>query len=188
MHPWMPFITEEIWHLMKERNERDCIIVAEWPKASATNQKLITDFEQCKEIVTQTRNIRQQKQLSPKEKLALFYRLQDESSLFAETVKRLANLSELTHTKDKLEKAYSFVIGTIEFYVPLAGNIDAEAEKERLTKELEYNQGFLKSVQAKLANEKFVANAKPELVELEKKKKADAESKIQTLKEQLAAL
>jgi valyl-tRNA synthetase len=188
MHPWMPFITEEIWHLIKDRNERDCIIVASWPQTTNINQKLVADFEQCKEIVTQIRNIRQQKQISPKEKLALFYRLQNETSVFAETVKRLANLSSLTYTAEKLEKAYSFVIGTVEFYVPLTGNIDADAEKERLTKELEYNQGFLKSVQAKLANEKFVTNAKPELVELEKKKKADAESKIQTLLEQLAAL
>lgn len=188
MHPWMPFITEEIWHLIKDRNDKDCIIIAEWPKAGTINSQLIAEFEACKEIVAMVRNIRQQKQISPKEKLELHEKSDAQHSFFDEAVKKLANLSSLNYTKTKIEQAVSFVINTTEFYIPLAQNINAAEEKERITKELEYNQGFLKSVQAKLANEKFVANAKPELVELEKKKKADAESKIKTLTEQLASL
>jgi valyl-tRNA synthetase len=188
MHPWMPFITEEIWHLLKERSDKDCIIVAEWPKAKAINEQMIAEFEACKEIVATVRNVRQQKQISPKEKLELIEKSDAQHSYFDEVVKKLANLSALTYTKNNVEKAFSFVVKTTEFYIPLANNINAEEEKERITKELEYNQGFLKSVQAKLANEKFVANAKPELVELERKKMADAESKIKTLNEQLTAL
>ena len=188
MHPWMPFITEEIWHLLKDRSDKDCIIVAEWPKAGSANQQLLKDFEACKEVVAMVRNIRQQKQISPKEKLELYEKSSAQHSFFDEAVKKLANLASLNYTKTKIEQALSFVINTTEFYVPLANNINAEEEKERIAKELEYNQGFLKSVQAKLANEKFVANAKPELIELEKKKKADAESKIKTLTEQLSSL
>ncbi len=188
MHPWMPFITEEIWHLLKERSDKDCIIVAEWPKSKAINQQMIGEFEVCKEVVATIRNVRQQKQISPKEKLELIEKSEAQHSYFDEVVKKLANLSALTYTKNNVEKAFSFVVKTTEFYIPLANNINAEEEKERITKELEYNQGFLKSVKAKLANEKFVANAKPELVELERKKMADAESKIKTLNEQLSAL
>lgn len=188
MHPWMPFITEEIWHLLKERSDKDCIIVAEWPKSKAINQQMIGEFEVCKEVVATIRNVRQQKQISPKEKLELIEKSEAQHSYFDEVVKKLANLSALTYTKNNVEKAFSFVVKTTEFYIPLANNINADEEKERITKELEYNQGFLKSVKAKLANEKFVANAKPELVELESKKMADAESKIKTLNEQLTAL
>ena len=188
MHPWMPFITEEIWHLLKKRSDKDCIIVAEWPKSKAINQQMIGEFEVCKEVVATIRNVRQQKQISPKEKLELIEKSEAQHSYFDEVVKKLANLSALTYTKNNVEKAFSFVVKTTEFYIPLANNINAEEEKERITKELEYNQGFLKSVKAKLANEKFVANAKPELVELERKKMADAESKIKTLNEQLTAL
>ena len=103
-------------------------------------------------------------------------------------IMKLSNLSAIQYTKDKVENAASFITNNIEFYVPLAGRIDIAAEKEKLLKDLDYNKGFLKSVQTKLSNERFVANAKPEIVESEKKKEADALSKIKTLEEQLAAL
>jgi len=188
MHPWMPFISEEIWHLIKERGEKDCIIVAPWPKTSTVNSKQLTEFEVSKEIVATVRNIRQQKQISPKEKLEVIERSEAQHSFFDETIVKLANLSSFKYSKETVEGAFSFRIKSTEFFVPLANNIDAGAEKERLSKELEYNKGFLKSVQAKLANERFVQNAKPELIELEKKKQADAEAKIRALEEQLKAL
>ncbi|MDI1355518.1 MAG: valine--tRNA ligase [bacterium] len=189
MHPWMPFITEEIWHLIGERKENDCILVAEWPTIRATPQtKLLAEFEICKELVTMVRNVRAQKQLSPKEKLELIERSEAGRSTYDSVIVKLANLSSFSYTKNKIESALSFVIGTTEFYVPLSITINKEDEKERLLKELVYNRGFLKSVQIKLANEKFVANAKPEVIDVERKKESDALNKIRTLEEQLAGL
>ncbi len=188
MHPWMPFVTEEIWHLIKERNEMDCIIIANWPKLPTPNPQLLTEFEVCKEIVATIRNIRAQKQLSPKEKLELIEKSDAQHSYFDALVMKLANLSTLTYKKEKVEGAFSFMIKSTEFFVPLSKNINVEEEKVRIAKELDYNKGFLKSVQIKLSNEKFVANAKPELIALERKKQADAEAKIKALEEQLSSL
>jgi valyl-tRNA synthetase len=188
MHPWMPFITEEIWHLIKERDDKNCVIVAQWPQEKTANKKLLAEFEACKEIVAMMRNIRAQKQISPKEKLELIEKSDAQHSFFDEVVIKLANLSALKYTKEKVDGAFSFMVKTTEFYVPLASNINVNEERARLTKDLDYSKGFLKSVQAKLANEKFVANAKPEMVENERKKQADAEAKIKAIEEQLAAL
>lgn len=188
MHPWMPFITEEIWHLIKERTDKDCVIVAAWPSEKPLNKQLLAEFEACKEIVAMMRNIRAQKQISPKEKLELIEKSDAQHSFFDEVVVKLANLSALKYTKEKVDGAFSFMIKTTEFFVPLANNINVDEERARLTKDLDYSKGFLKSVQAKLANEKFVANAKPEMVENERKKQADAEAKIKAIEEQLAAL
>lgn len=189
MHPWMPFITEEIWHLTKERGEKDCIIVAEWPKQLAElDRRQLAEFEVSKELVATVRNVRAKKQLSPKEKLEVIERSDANRSYFDDTIIKLANLSAFSYTKEKVEGAFAFQIKTTEFYIPLAQNLNKEDEIERLTKELEYNKGFLQSVQKKLANEKFVANAKPEILEIERKKESDALSKIKTIEEQLAIL
>jgi len=189
MHPWMPFITEEIWHLIKERDAKDCVIVAEWPKQlDSISKNILDDFEIAKELVTMVRNVRAQKQLSPKEKLEVIEKSEATRSYFDSTIIKLANLSAFSYTKEKVEGAFSFQIKTTEFYIPLAQNLNKEDEIERLTKELEYNKGFLKSVQIKLSNEKFVANAKPEIIASERKKESDALSKIKTLEEQLAVL
>jgi valyl-tRNA synthetase len=189
MHPWMPFITEEIWHLLTEREAMDCIIVAEWPKQKTElDKKQLAEFEVSKELVAMVRNVRAQKQLSPKEKLEVIEKSEATRSYFDSTIIKLANLSAFSYTKEKVEGAFSFQIKTTEFYIPLAMNLNKEEEVERLTKELEYNKGFLKSVQIKLSNEKFVANAKPEVIEIERKKESDALSKIKTLEEQLAVL
>ncbi len=190
MHPWMPFITEEIWHLTKERSELDCIIVAEWPAVNAQNKETLGAFEVVKEVVAHVRNIRQQKNISPKEKLEVKERsdVGEKFSRFDPVIIKLANLSSYTYTKDKVEGAFSFMVQNAEFFVPLTGNINVAEEKERLAKELEYNKGFLKSVQIKLSNERFVANAKPEVIEVERKKESDALNKIKSIEEQLASL
>ncbi len=189
MHPWMPFITEEIWHLVNERDAKDCVIVAEWPSVKGEiDKKQLAEFEVSKELVAMVRNVRAQKQLSPKEKLEVIEKSEATRSYFDSTIIKLANLSSFSYTKDKVEGAFSFQIKTTEFYIPLAMNLNKEDEIERLTKELEYNIGFLQSVQKKLANEKFVANAKPEIIEVERKKESDTLSKIKTLEEQLAVL
>lgn len=188
MHPWMPFITEEIWHLLKERSDMDCIIVASWPKIKAGDVNIVKEFEVVKELVTQIRGLRQQKQISPKEKLEVFKKAEVANASFDEVVVKLANLSAFNYTKNKVDGAVAFMILSTEFFVPLANNINADEEKSRLNKELDYNKGFLKSVQIKLSNEKFVANAKPELLALERKKESDALNKIASLEEQLKNL
>jgi len=189
VHPWMPFIAEEIWQLIREREEKDCVIVAEWPKAKAEpDQRQLAEFEVCKELVTTVRNLRTQKKMSPKEKLEIIERSDATRSYFDEVIIKLANLSAFSYTKDKVEGAFSFQVKTTEFFIPLANNLNKEEEVARLNKDLEYNKGFLKSVQVKLANEKFVANAKPEVLAFERKKESDTLLKIKTLEEQLKAL
>jgi valyl-tRNA synthetase len=189
MHPWMPFITEEIWHLLKKRSEKDCIIVAEWPKAlSVLNNKQLAEFEVVKELVATVRNVRAQKQLSPKLKLEVIEKSDALKSYFADVVVKLANLSAFSYTAYKVEGAFSFQINTTEFFIPLSFNINPDEEKQRLVKELEYNKGFLESVLKKLSNEKFVTNAKPEILAIERKKESDALSKIKSIEEQLATL
>jgi valyl-tRNA synthetase len=165
------------------------VIVAEWPKPLAQlDGKQLAEFEVGKELVTTVRNVRAQKQISPKEKLEVIEKSSAERSYFDSVIIKLANLSNFGYSKEKVEGAYSFTIKTTEFFIPLANNINAEEEKERLKKELEYNKGFLKSVQIKLSNEKFVANAKPEVIAVERKKESDALSKIDSIEEQLKSL
>ena len=132
--------------------------------------------------------MRKQKNISPKEKLSLYYRSAELDPRMNPVVLRLAGLDRLEETTDKIENAYSFLLKSSEFFIPFSAGIDKDAERERLQRELEYNQGFLKSVQSKLANERFVSNAKPEVVEIEKRKQADAEAKIRAIEEQLAGL
>ena len=190
LHPFMPFITEEIWHLIAERAEKDCIIVAKWPNTKTQNVEILNHFEIVMEVITNIRNIRKQKNLSPKEKLQLFEKVNqgDIVKTYDTIIIKLCNLSSFEYVTTKVDGAISFLLKHAEFYVPLLQNIDVDAEKERLQKDLEYNIGFLKSVQTKLANEKFVANAKPEMVANEQKKQADAEAKIKAIEEQLAGL
>ena len=190
VHPFMPFITEEIWHLIADRTDKDCIIVAEWPKVKTADKTLIQDFDVAVEVISSVRNIRKQKNISPKEKLQLFVKINQGkvSSVFDAVIVKLVNLERLEYINQKVDGAFSFVLKHAEFFVPLLNNIDVAAEKERLAKDLEYNKGFLKSVEIKLSNEKFMANAKPELIANEKKKQADATAKIKAIEEQLAGL
>ncbi|MGL5888569.1 MAG: valine--tRNA ligase [Bacteroidia bacterium] len=186
LHPFMPFLTEELYHLMGERSGKDGIIVAEWPKETAFDTAAVERFAQAAEAVSQVRNIRNQKNLSPKEKLELHIRGTADANYDAVIV-RLANVN-LSFTDAKPEGAVSFVVKTTEYFVVLTGAIDPEAEKKRLTKDFEYYKNFLKSVQTKLANERFVANAKPEILENERQKEADALAKIKSIEEQLTQL
>ena len=190
MHPWMPFLTEEIWHMTNPRGEMDCIILAQWPETKTPNAETLKAFEMVKEIVAQVRNIRQQKNISPKEQLEVKEKSTQGQlySRFDPVVIKLANLSAYSYTENKIEGAVGFRVLTTEFFVPLTGNINVAEEKERLIKELDYNKGFLKSVQVKLSNERFVANAKPEIIAVERKKESDALQKIKSIEEQLAAL
>ena len=183
----MPFITEEIWHLISIRKETDCIIVAPWPKTQEANEKLLLGFEQAQAVVTNVRNMRGEKGLSPKVALELAYKGAFANG-FTAVIKKLANLESVTSTESKVEKSYSFIVGTTEYFIPFNANVDVTAERERLHKELEYNKGFLDSVMKKLSNQNFVSKAKPEIIASEEKKKADAVSKIKSLEEQLNSL
>ncbi|MCC7233182.1 MAG: valine--tRNA ligase [Bacteroidia bacterium] len=189
VHPFMPFITEELWHYLADRKPLDCVMVANWPVTGIPDRRLLASFETASDIVSQVRNVRMQRNISPREKLELYIRSDvPVDARFEPVIARLANLSTICYTRDKLDKAVSFLAGKLECFIPVSGGFDVKAEKERLMKELDYNRGFLHSVQGKLANERFVANAKPEVVENERKKQADAEAKIRALEEQLAGL
>lgn len=190
-HPFMPFITEELWHdeIFGERDEKDCIIVAEFPKSQGFDENIIKEFSIVQQIISEVRNIRNSKGLSPKIALPLAINATNiDYSIYQDSIKKLANVEELTFVKEKVTGAVSFLAGKDECYVALENNIDVDAEKERISKEIEYLKGFLVSVDKKLSNERFVQNAKPEIVENEKNKKADAEAKIQILVESLNSL
>ena len=190
LHPFMPFISEELWHELKERDSKDCIIVAEWPKAGKYDEKILASAEQAFEIITNIRNIRNSKQISPKDLLTLKIKSENFSqfSTFTPVILKLANLEAIESTDQKEDNAASFVLKGDEFFIPLAGSIDLDKEREELQKELEYTRGFLTSVDKKLSNERFVNNAPPQVVEMEKKKKADAEAKLKVLEESLAKM
>jgi len=189
LHPFMPFITEELWHELTQRNREDCIIVAEWPAAKAFDRKIIDQSEVAFEIITQVRNVRNAKGISPKESLPLFAtKGLNEFKDFITVIQKLANLTSLNFENEKVANATSFLVGTQEFSIPLEGKVDTAKEKEEILKEIEYNEGFLASVMKKLSNEKFVSGAPPQVIEMEKKKKADAEMKIESLKERLVSI
>jgi len=192
LHPFMPFITEELWHdeLFGERGILDCCIVAQLPVNGEINTRLLVDVENVKQIITQVRNIRASKQMSPKESLILSIKENSgiEYLAYKAILSKLANLSELNFVSDKVTGASGFLVSTDEFFVPLNENIDVGVENDRLQKEKDYLIGFLKSVNSKLTNERFMSNAKPEVIEAEQKKKADAEAKIKIIDEGLSGL
>jgi valyl-tRNA synthetase len=192
LHPFMPFLTEELWHddLFAERSELDCCIVAPYPQAAKFNSTLLSDVETVKQVVSEIRNVRNAKQISPKEALPLSIRVNSAINYedYLPILFKLANISTSEFVSEAIVGANAFMAGKDEFFISLANNIDVEAEKERLTKDIEYFQGFLRSIDAKLSNERFVQNAKEEVVENERKKKEDALSKLTILEAALRAL
>jgi len=192
LHPFMPFITEELWHdeLFGERSEMDCCIVAQLPKNGEINTHLLAATESIKQVVTQIRNVRNSKQISPKETLQLAVKPSGNINYttYGSIISKLGNVTELTTVEDKISGAISFMVGTDEFFIPMEETIDPAVECERLKKEKEYLDGFLRSVNAKLSNERFMSNAKPDIIDNELKKKTDAEAKLKIIEENLAAL
>ncbi|GGK64815.1 valine--tRNA ligase [Rufibacter glacialis] len=191
LHPFMPFITEEIWNSMKERAPKDCLVVAAWPEKGRIEADLLKQTEYVLNVVGQIRNQRNSKNISPAKKLALYVRLAEGKSAIAgyETlVSKLANLSEIQETEQPLDNSLSFVVESAEFFIPMEGNIDAAAERERILKELDYTKGFLASVAKKLSNERFVSGAPEAVITAERKKQSDAEAKIAALEQSLSAL
>ena len=186
-HPFMPFITEELYHLIGERKGKDAMIVASWPEAKSFDASIIAQFDIAQQVIQTVRTFRSQKKMSPKEALELkAIKISDQR--FFTTIQKLANISSVEVLNAAPENAFSFVAGQSQFFIPVGGNINVDEERDRLKKELEYNKGFLVSVQKKLANERFVQNEKPEVIEVEKKKMSDAEAKIKAIEAQLANL
>ena len=190
LHPLMPFITEEIWHQLEDCKDGESIMLAEMPKAQSINKDTITGFDFAKEVITQIRTIRKEKNLSYKNKLDLFYK--DESASFNKTfesvITRLSGIENVSETKEKVEGASHFVVKKVEFFVPLGDLIDKDVEIKKLSEELKYAKGFLNSVLKKLSNERFVNNAPAQVIEKERAKQADAEAKINALEEQIKNL
>lgn len=191
IHPFMPFISEELWHLVKERAKGDDIIIAKWPKIVAGNEEVLKAFPLASDLIGEIRNFRQSKGLSPKEALALSIRSNGSNAtllIFKDAIIKLGNLSAITAVNDKPDNTFPFVVRDLECFIPMSENIDKEAELKKLNDDLAYTQGFLKSVMGKLNNERFVSNAKPEILAAEQKKKADAEAKIRAIEEALSSL
>ncbi len=187
LHPFMPFITEELWQALKARKEGESLMTQQLPEPSQIDRELLLNFAQCQELISSIRNIRTSKGLSPREELALEVNPSYDARLDAVLIK-LAGLSGISRTEQKSEGAITFVLGTDEFAVPMAGLINAEEEISKLEADLAYQQKFLASVEKKLSNESFVAKAPEQVIALERKKKADAESRIATIEQSLEQL
>ncbi len=189
VHPFMPFLTEDIWHYISERTPEEALIVAKWPVAKAINETLISEFDFASEVISGIRNIRKQKNIAFKDAIG-FSVINNEkgNTTFDAVIAKLCNLENINYVSETVEGALTFRVKSNEYFVPMAGSIDIEAEIKKLTEELNYTEGFLKSVQKKLSNERFVAGAPEQVVASEKKKEADALAKIETLKTSLASL
>lgn len=189
VHPFMPFLTEDIWHYISERTPEEALIVAKWPVAKAINETLISEFDFASEVISGIRNIRKQKNIAFKDAIG-FSVINNENvnTTFDTVITKLGNLENINYVSETVEGALTFRVKSNEYFVPMAGSIDVEAEIKKLTEELNYTEGFLKSVQNKLSNERFIAGAPEQVVASEKKKEADALAKIETLKTSLASL
>ena len=189
LHPFMPFVTEELWQNLEQRKEGESVMMLDFPKPNKLNEKLLAEFDYTTSVISEIRTFRKSKNIPNKEKVELFIKKNEALNLKFDTlIVRLTNLSKLAYVDAKVEGAFSFVVKSNEYFVPLAGNVDIEAEVEKIKADLEYAKGSLTIALKKLANEKFVAGAPEQVVAAEQKKKADAEAKIKVLEEQLASL
>jgi len=189
LHPFMPFLSEELWHLLRDRKEGDDIIITAWPKAGAGDAKLDSEVQHAFDLVTAVRNLRNERGMSPKDAVSVQAKGQAPMrATVGSLVNRLANVSAIAEGEQAAEGAVTFLVGTTEYAVDLGIELDAEAEMKKVEEELKYARGFLASVDKKLSNERFVSGAPPDVLDNERKKKADAEAKIKALEERLAVL
>jgi len=190
LHPFMPFLTEELWHHLNERKSADeAIVVSAWPMRVAYDKTILENFKEFEEIVTAIRNVRKTQNIPNKESITLkMFSSASFDSPFTDNIIRLCNISSIDKVNESDKSWTSFMVDSNEFFIPMSSNADMEAEKERIIKELDYTKGFLASVMKKLGNEKFVNSAPPAVVESENKKRQDAESLIRVLEEKLVSL
>ena len=189
VHPFMPFLTEEIWQFISERTPKEALIVTKWPEIKSSNDSLIAEFDFAADVISGIRTIRKEKNIAFKDTIA-FSVINNEkvANTFDEVIKKLGNLEGVEYINDPIDGALTYRVKSNQYFIPMAGAIDLEVEIKKLTDELNYTEGFLKSVQKKLSNERFVNNAPEQVVASEKKKEADALAKIETLKASLASL
>ena len=191
LHPFMPFITEEVWQMLRERHGNESIMFASMPQAEGYRLDLAEKFTIAEEVIMAIRTIRKEKNIPFKDPVNLFIKKNNDEkpdTTFDGVVSKMCNLSDLKYTEEKVVDSISFSVKNTEFYIPLLHEMDHEAERVKLTEELNYLRGFLASVLKKLGNEKFVINAAPQVVESERKKKADAENRIMILEKQIREL
>ena len=188
LHPFMPFITEELWQHIADRKDGESLMVSPMAAPAAYDEELLKQFEAVKEVISNIRAIRLQKNIAQKEELELQVVGENPVAAYTAVITKMCNLSAIQLVASKTEGAASFMVGTTEYAVPLGNLIDVEAEIARMEAELKHKEGFLQGVMKKLSNEKFVNNAPAAVIELERKKQADAESIIKSLKESIAAL
>ncbi|MFR9651708.1 MAG: valine--tRNA ligase [Rikenellaceae bacterium] len=188
LHPFMPFITEEIWQDLAPRGDGESIVVADMPRSAEVNEAMLARFELAKEVISAVRNVRKEKNLPLREALELNVIADDNyTEEFASVITKMANLSAINMVSEKDSAAAGFIVKTTQYFVPLGDKIDKEAELKRLNEDLKYQEGFLQSVMKKLSNERFVSSAPEKVVALERAKQSDAEAKIEALREQIAA-
>jgi valyl-tRNA synthetase len=189
IQPYTPFIAEELWHLIRERQEGDDIIIAAWPTVKEPATDILASFELASEVITNIRNVRKQNNIATKVKMDLF--VKENTSVdrsFDSVIAKMGNLAVLDYVNEKVANANSFLVQSNEYFIPFGDAIDLVAEKKKMEEELNYTKSFLKSVQSKLTNEKFMAGAPDQVVAIERKKEADALQKIAILEEKIAAI
>lgn len=189
LHPYMPFLTEEIYHIIGERNENDYIMIAQMPKIFESRSTIVSDFAFAQEKIAAIRQVRNEKNIAQKIALELFVKeSSNDNKEFDGIIAKLCNISNLEYIADKKEGALSLMVRTTEMFIPLGDTINKEEEIKKLQQDLKYYEGFAKSVKGKLSNEKFVSGAPAQVVENERKKLSDAEQKISSITEQLKSL
>ena len=190
LHPFMPFVSEEVYHIIKERTENDFIMQAQLPAIKDINPTLLNEFEFIEEFITAIRSVRNEKNIAQKVALKVYFTKSEEASIiekYSDIVCKLCNLETLSSCEEKVEKAIAKMVRTLEFFVPLTDNVNKEEEIKKIKADIEYYEGFKNSVMKKLSNENFVSKAPEQVVAMERKKLSDAEQKIETLNEQLKA-
>ena len=189
LHPFMPFLTEEIWQYISERTPDDALIIAKWPETKPINETLILEFEFAQDVVSGIRNIRKEKNIAFKDAIGFsVINNENTANIFDEVIAKLGNLESIEYSSEAIEGALTFRVKSNEYFIPIAGAINIEEEIKKLSDELNYTEGFLKSVQKKLSNERFVAGAPEQVIANERNKEADALAKIETLKASLESL
>ncbi|WP_077403705.1 valine--tRNA ligase [Cellulophaga omnivescoria] len=189
LHPFMPFLTEEVWQHIEDRTPEQALVVAQWPKQQKVDEAVILNFDFAAEVVSGVRTIRKEKNIPMKEALELsVLNAENVSKELDVVIAKLTNVSSISYTDIAVDGALSFRVKSNEYFIPMVGAIDIEAEIKKIEEELKYTKGFLISVQKKLSNERFVNNAPEKVIEIERKKQADAEAKIETLEKSLKGL
>jgi len=189
LHPFMPFLTEEIWHKLASRNFKESITISPWPKSNKFDNDVINNFEIAKDIISYIRNFRKEKNIPFKQDLSLYFTSIDSNLNYISIIKKLVFLDKIEFSeKDKFKSVNSFIIGSIEFFIPLEGEFNLKSEIKRLQKELDYNIRFLNSIENKLKNKSFIDNAPKDIIEKEKRKVNDANKKIEAIKKALSDL